>query len=271
MTLERKNILSRMKTMMKKPTLFALLVTFASSLGCQFLSPARPGTAISACAQIVSAVARLHTGNLPQHLFETGRKVGDEFDVHQYFDVLPHISIQDGYDLDYVYQIDSLGGYPLLYAYPANQTPYASVTDIPEDTQLSDFQEYLRVDDTEQSYFEYVVLDIMAGQFYLYWHANYNDTQIVCNRQQIYDIVAQVNTGNFGATMDTAQQAKVRTLRNIVPVVALEGDTARVEVVTFTKWGGFYRYTYTISREFPHTILDLEQENLVPYDCGVMF
>lgn len=71
--------------------------------------------------------------------------------------------------------------------------------------------------------------------------------------------------------MDTAQQAKVRTLRNIVPVVALEGDTARVEVVTFTKWGGFYRYTYTIHREFPHTILDLEQENLVPYDCGVMF
>jgi hypothetical protein len=63
----------------------------------------------------------------------------------------------------------------------------------------------------------------------------------------------------------------VRTLRNIVPVVILQDDVAIVEVVTFTKWGGFYRYTYTISRDLPHTILDLKQENLVPYDCGVMF
>jgi hypothetical protein len=152
-----------------------------------------------------------------------------------------------------------------------DQRPYPSIVEIPENTQLPEFQEYLHVDDTEQGYFEYVVMDIMAGQFYLYWHANYNDLQIVCNRQQMYDIVAQVNTGDFGATMDTSQQTKVRTLRNIVPVVILQDDVAIVEVVTFTKWGGFYRYTYTISRDLPHTILDLKQENLVPYDCGVMF
>ena len=256
---------------MKKPTIFALLVVFASSLACQFLTPTRPGVVVSDCAQIVSAIAHLQAGEIPQHLFETGKNQGKEFDVHQYFEVLTHISMQEGYTLDYVYQIDSLGGYPLLYAHPVEQSPYASVTDIPEDTQLQDYQEYLTTDNTEQGYFEYVVMDIMASQFYLYWHANYNDTQIVCNRQQMYDIVKQVNTGDFGVTMDTSQQAKVRTLRNIVPVVLLEGDTATVEVVTFTKWGGFYRYTYTISREFPHTILDLKEENLLPYDCGVMF
>lgn len=256
---------------MKKPTIFALLLVFASSPACQFLTPTRPGTAISNCAQIVSAITQIQADEIPQHLFETGKKQGKEFDVHRYFDVLTHISMQEGYTLDYVYQIDSLGGYPLLYAHPVNQSPYASIIDIPEDTQLPDYQEHLTIEDTEQGYFEYVVMDIMASQFYLYWLANYNDTQIVCNRQQMYDIVAQVNTGDFGATMDTAQQAKVRTLRNIPPVVLLAGDIATVEVVTFTKWGGFYRYTYTISRGFPHTILDLKEENLVPYDCGVMF
>jgi hypothetical protein len=256
---------------MKKQTIFPLIAVLIFSLACQFLTPSRPGTTISNCAQIVSKVSHLQAGAIPQHLFETGTKKGDEFDVHQYFDVLTHIAMQDGYALDYVYQIDSLGGYPLLYAHSADQTPYASVAAIPENTQLPDFQEYLTVDDTEQGYFEYVVMDIMAGQFYLYWHANYNDTQIVCNRQQMYDIVAQVNTGDFGAAMETAQQAKVRTLRNIPPVVQLTGDSATVEVVVFTKWGGFYRYTYTISRGLPHTIVDLKQENLVPYDCGIMF
>jgi hypothetical protein len=60
-------------------------------------------------------------------------------------------------------------------------------------------------------------------------------------------------------------------MKNIEPSVSLTNDSAVVQVIIFTKWGGFYRYTYTISRSFPHTIKDVYQDNLVPYDCGVMF
>jgi hypothetical protein len=208
---------------------------------------------------------------IPESLWTTGRKAGDELDVNRYFDTMTHISMREGYTLDYVYQIDSLGGYPLLYPRPVDQAPYASSSDIPENVDLPDFQEYLEVDDTPQGYFEYVVMDLMANQFYLYWHANYNDTQIVCNRQQLYDIVEQISSGEFGAALDPAGRAKARTLRNIQPVVRLTGDVAEVEIVTFTKWGGFYRQTYTISREQPHKIIDIQQDNILPYDCGVAF
>jgi hypothetical protein len=51
----------------------------------------------------------------------------------------------------------------------------------------------------------------------------------------------------------------------------LTADVAEVQVITFTKWGGFYRLTYTIRRAFPHTLSDVKQEDLVPYDCDVMF
>lgn len=256
---------------MRNQRIFLLLVVFVSSLACQFLSPARPGTVITDCADIVAAVGDSQPGDIPQHLFDTGTKQGDEFVANQYFDVLTHLSMREGYILDYVYQNDSLGGYPLLYARPADQVPYASMADIPENTQLPDFHEYLQVEDVEQGYFEYVVLDIMANQFYLFWHANYNDTQIVCNRREVNDIISSVNSGDFGYKLDLAQQTKARTMRNIEPVVNLTGDVAKVQVITFTKWGGFYRWTYTISRSFPHTINDFKQENLVPYDCGVMF
>src|SRR5918994_2901454 len=256
---------------MKRPIAFLLIALFASSLACQFLNPTGTGTVISECAQIVSAVASLQSGQVPSSLFETGKKQGDEFDVNQYFNVLTHTSMQEGYTLDYVYQIDSLGGDPLLYARPVDQAPYPSVLEIPDNTELPDFREHLQLEDVEQGYFEYVVLDLMANQFYLFWHANYNDTVILCNRQQVYDIVAQVSSGEFGAAMDVAQQAQARTLRNVRPVVRLTGDVATVEIVTFTKWGGFYRETYTISRGFPHTIVDVKQENIVPYDCGIAF
>ena len=257
---------------MKKLTIFFLMITFISSPACQLLAPSRPGTRISTCSEIVLGVRSLQSREIPEHLLITGKKQGNEFDVSRYFDVLTHISMQEGYVLDYVYQNDDLDGYPLLYARPVNQAPYASTADIPEDAEWADFQEHLDVQDTEQGYFDYVVMNIMANQFYLFWRANYNDSRIVCNRQQVYDIVAQISAGESGyAVLDPAEQAKARTLMNIVPVVRLTEETAVVEVVTFTKWGGFYRLTYTISREVPHEIIDLKQENILPYDCGVTF
>jgi hypothetical protein len=256
---------------MKKQTIFFLLATFVSSLACQFLLPSRTGLVISSCAEIAAAVGNLQTGEIPQHLFETGIKHGGEFDVNQYFDVLTHISMQEGYALDYVYQNDSLGGFPLLYARPTDLEPYTSTADVPETMQSSDFREYLKIEDVEQGYFEYVVLDIMARQFYLFWHANYNDTQIVCNRGELSDIVASISSGDFGYAMNFAEQTKARAMKNIEPVVRLTGDIATVEFITFTKWGGFYRETYTISRGLPHTVIDVRQENVVPYDCGIVF
>jgi hypothetical protein len=256
---------------MKTQTIFLLLAVFVSSLACQFLFPSQTGTVISECAELVAAVAELQAGNIPEHLSNTGIKNGNEFDVNQYFNALTHLSMREGYALDYVYQNDSMGGYPLLFARPADLAPYTSITDVPETMQASDFREYLEIKDTEQGYFEYVLLDIMARQFYLFWHANYNDTEIICNRGELDDIVDRVSAGDFGYAMDLEQQTKARTLKNIEPVVHLTGDVATVQFITFTKWGGFYRETYTINRAFPHTIIDAKQDNVVPYDCGVMF
>ena len=256
---------------MKKQTIVLLLIAFTFSLSCQYLLPSQSGAVISNCAEIVSAVAQMQSQDIPDHLLETGTKRGDEFDPNQYFDVLTHLSLRAGYVIDYVYQSDDLGGYPLLYARPTEQAGYASPADIPNNTELPEFQGYLEVDDTEQGYFEYVVLDIMANQFYLYWHANYNDFEIVCNQDEVDDIVTEVSSGDFGIAMDPLQQARARALQNIEPTVSLNGEVAVVRFLTFTRWGGFYRETYTIRRGFPHTILDEKQDNVVPYDCGVAF
>lgn len=256
---------------MKTRTIFLLLAVFVSSLACQFLLPSQTGTVISECADLVASVAELQTGDIPEHLFDTARKDGSEFDANQYFNVLTHLSMQEGYTLDYVYQNDGMGGYPLLFPRPADLAPYTSIEDVPETLRSSDFRDYLVVEDTEQGYFEYVVMDIMARQFYLYWHANYNDSEIVCNRSEVNDIVARFSSGDFGYAMDLGQQTKARTLKNIEPTVNLTGDVAKVQFITFTKWGGFYRETYTIRREFPHMIIDIQQQNVVPYDCGIVY
>ncbi len=255
-----------------KKQIVTLTLVLAVSLACQTLVPptAREGTVISDCADIVRAVIEIRPGEVPQSLMETGIKTGGEFNVNNYFKVLTHISMQEGYALDYVYQIGGLGSFPYLYAHPNDQPPYASSTDVPEGTELGDFRDRLVIEDMEQGYFEYAVMDMLANQFYLVWHAYYNDTEIVCDREAADVIIEGINSGDFGYKLDAKQKAQARAMTNIEPLVKLTDDSAIVEVVTFTKWGGFFRQTYTISRVFPHTV-DVKEENLVEYDCGIMF
>jgi hypothetical protein len=258
---------------MKKYMIVLVSIGFLISLACQALAPKqtdRDGTVIADCASIVRAMDELQQRDPPKQLMETGIKQGDEFDANEYFKVLSHLSMQEGYTLDYFYASDFLGSSPYLYSRPVDQTPYASSTDFPGGPALGNYYDHIEMKDVEQGYFEYVVMNIMAPQFYLVWHANYNDTQIVCEREAADAIVEQINAGDFGMKMDATQQAQIRSLANIEPLVKLTGDSAVVEIVTFTKWGGFFRRTYTISRAFPHTV-EMKEENVVEYECGIMF
>jgi hypothetical protein len=260
---------------MKKQTYLLVLAVFVVSMSCQFLIPTtdsnRDGVVISSCADAVSAVRSVQPRGIPQALLDTGIKQGEEFDVNEYFKALPHLSMQDGYLLDFVYQVDGLGAYPILYARPVDQPAYVATNDLPEGFQWTDYHSHLVIEDVEQGYFEFVTMSIMARQFYLNWHANYNDTEIVCNADAVDAIIADLSDGNFGMPLDTSQRRQARAMKNIEPLVKLTDDSALVEIIIFTKWGGFYRWTYTISRSFPHTILDVQTENLVEYDCGIMF
>jgi hypothetical protein len=257
---------------MKKQIVGLVLAAFVVSLACQLFTPSteREGTVISDCAEIVGGVIAIQPSDIPEHLMDTGIKQGGEFDVNDYFDVLTHLSMQDGYALDYIYPVDFLGAFPYLYTRPSDQSPYASASEIPESVELGNIRDHLEIEDVAEGYFEFAVMDIMAGQFYLVWHANYNDTEIVCNAEAAAAIVDRINSADFGYKMNLKQQAQVRALKNIEPLVKSTDDSAIVEVVIFTKWGGFFRRTYTINHSFPHAV-DIKEENLVPYDCGIMF
>ena len=230
------------------------------------------GEPITNCREAAGGMAALRSGlDIPQYfLTENPAKQGGEFDVAQYFQVLDHLSMQPGYTLDYVYHYDGMGGYPILYVYSVDQLPYATEADLAAAGETGDYLSYIQTDDTAEGYFQFVLLSLKGNQFYLHWHANYNDTQVVCDKSDVKDIVAMLN-GNFGYRMPLAARLRAYLLGNVTPSVVIGEQTAEVQMVTFTQWGGFYLTTYTVSRSSPHVILDIQEENLIPYDCGVMF
>jgi hypothetical protein len=257
-----------MEGAMEKITFILVFLFLVSSCG---PAPQADGT-ISSCCLTLDAISTLTGGLEFPANFQTNNPVkkGGEFDVMQYFKVLDHLSMQTGYVLDYVYHYDGMGGGPILYVRPASQPPYSTEADLAAAGETPDYMDYIQVDDTPESFFQLAMLSMVGSQFYLYWHANYKDLQIICDKVDIKDIVNSLD-GDFGYPISLMSRMRAALLTDVAPVVNIGEQTTTVQIITFTRWGGFYKQAFTISRVIPHTILDVQEKNLVPYDCGVMY
>jgi hypothetical protein len=246
----------------------ALLIVGIAPASAQRPTPA-PISIQEACHTAVNGLDAL-TANLgrPDHLTygDLARWPGD-FDANTYFTVLDHLTLPEGYVLDYVFSYISEGDKPFLYVRQADTPPY---TEFPMEwrNNVPDYLDSVLTDDTPEGYMQLVALDVMGEQFYLAWHAFYNDIRIVCDQDELEPILMHENGYNQMLPEDVQQAAREL---DVTPTVEIGEESVKVEVTIFTKWGGFLRLTYTISRDEPHTILEAESTTLVEYNCGVMF
>jgi hypothetical protein len=191
---------------------------------------------------------------------------GERFDVNQYFDVLTHLSPEQGYVLDYVYFAPGGDGFPYIYARRASDPALADYSAYKE-ASPENYLDHIQVDGTPEGYFELAALSIMSHQFYLFWHANYNDKEVVSSQERLEEFIALLNEKYRPLTEE--QEADILQL-DVTPRVNFVGDKVRVRMLVFTKWGGFFEREFTIDRDFPHRMSDNDIE-LVPYNCGIMF
>lgn len=174
--------------------------------------------------------------------------------------------------LDYVYAYDYAGGYPLLYALRSGAQPIGSPMSPDGAKPAPDPFLHVRTDGTPEGFFELTVLRIMGEQFYLWWHANYNDLVPVCGKKTLLYSVLQFHL--FCTPEDLWESIKMSVYiprAETKPNVKLGDKTATVSLLTFTKWGGLSRRTYEYQRSFPHKLMKYDREVLVRYSCGVEF
>jgi hypothetical protein len=191
---------------------------------------------------------------------------GERFDPNQYLTVLTHLAVEDGYVLDYVYFAPGGDGFPYLYARREGEPPLATYSDY-QKAAVENYLNHVRVDGTAEGYYELALLSLMGGQFYLSWHANYNDREVVSSQERLKAIIEWLNEKYRPLT---EEQVEAVLHLDVAPRVKFEDDKVQVRVVVFTKWGGFYERVYTIDRNFPHQMMD-EDNELVPYNCGIVF
>ena len=202
----------------------------------------------------------------------------EPLDVNEYFKILTHIRMARGYDLDYVYAKGGLGSEPILYARKSTEHRLTTIKDLANYAgrhirwphKYYDYLEKVEVKGTLEGYFELVVLRIMGGQFYLTWHCLYNDKTVICDRKKLPEFWKTATDPIPDEAIPPEVREEAEKL-DFSPRVDVLDDTVVVKVVVFTKWGGFFREEYHLSRASPHKIKKIEKEKLVPYDCGCCF
>lgn len=220
---------------------------------------------------------------LPDHfLSENPFRQNTDFNPNQYFKGLTHLKITPGYVLDYVYFTDELGGLPLVYARKSNDAPIKSYDELLESfgEEVSGERSYgellhkydylwqIQIDKTPESYFEFVTLAFLGDQFYLWWHALYNDAKVLCDSSDI----SYVEEDMALFSLEFPQDIKDRIEQiDFSPIVLMNETTVTVRFVTFTKWGGFFENVYVMDKENPLQLQDVQFNPLIPYDCGINF
>ena len=220
---------------------------------------------------IVTAFLGLHPRNLPKSLLqENPIRSANDFDPNVYFTVLTHLGITPGYTLDYAYYFDGNGGHPCLYFRKAGEKQLGSFAEYTVWQKKNDLLSFMVTDDTPDGFFQLIVFRRLAGQFYLYWHANYNDTRILTTAEDIEAIISSVSRDGFGTEFTEEQISALRTV-NACPTVELSVNQASVTYCLFSRWGGLTRLRESYHRLPPHLMFSQQVLSRVEYLCNVDF
>lgn len=269
--------------------LMILNLTACSTLPHLKITPLSSNNLADKCHKMVAGIKTLQKSayEIPDHFIKGIEypQQGD-FDPNSYFTIFDHLHIKEGYTLDYVYFYDEMGGYPMLYARPISAVPFTSYTEfsnaydatkemqIGPDSVIFSYLDAVEVDGSPESYLQYVILETMGDEFYLWWHSNYQDDQVVCNKTDVEAIREEITDSDFGFNEDfgfSDEQEKQIAKIYFTPIVTINEDEIVVEVFRFTKWGGFSKVIYTFAPGNPVVLKDINTSTVVEYNITIAF
>jgi hypothetical protein len=203
---------------------------------------------------------------------------GEAFDVGSYFTVLTNLPEHAGNILDYVH-VGSADGFPILYSRKKDEARYQTAQKFidslppgawkPNGDHLHDWSSAIQMEPTPEAFLELAALHLAGNQFYLYWHANYNDRIIIASAEKLEEVI----NGDicFDGGLPVGYRMKACELDVRPEIEFVQEKAVWVSLLTFTKWGGFIREALAFSTEYPHKLLAHESKTLIEYQCGVCY
>lgn len=123
-----------------------------------------------------------------------------DFDPMHYFALLPQLRSPAGRVLDWLY-VGHKNGWPFLYWRDAHAAPHTHCEQLfqePGWMHGQDMQqaitEPVQTDGSAQGYLQLVLFRLKAGHAMLRWHAGYKSVSLLCNTQDLEDLVSRLSS-----------------------------------------------------------------------------
>lgn len=245
------------------------------------------------CSVIIDAEYQMKKDLLfPDHFYVEGGvapREGD-FDPNEYFQILPHLSIEPGYVLDYLYSFsDYWGGSPIIYARKIDDPPFTNKDEFlhsfydneelralysdPSEYHYYNYLSKIQVEDSPEGYLEYALFLEFGRHFYLDWHELYYETEILCDDKDAYyaySIISELER-KAGYDLDDYLEIKNRAKQiDYTPFVQIHAEYVLVRYVYFSEYGGFTEVIYRLNREYP-SHYTVRNTTLVDYESPIKF
>lgn len=245
-------------------TLFSLLIlTLVSSNGCS----ASDAKTAEYQNQIDAIKAMQNKAVVPKDKADIP-ELKASVNVNDYFHILKHITLEKEWTLDYIYWGDGLGSFPIIFASKGGEDP-DFLDKFKKNHRLSaEYLNHIKTDGTEDSFLQFVLLNMIGNQFALGWHANYHDAIITCTKDAVARVLGKRNDNFYRFDEDFMNKAREI---DPSPAVTFNGDDVAVRLVYFTSWGGFVEAIYHVTRSYPHKIVKTDKKELVPFHCRIVF
>jgi len=231
----------------------------------------------------------------PDLFNEDVKKSASEFKIDHYFDILDRVELEKGWQVDYLYIQERIGGGPVIIAYPdSKKEEYKELINKINDKELDynsrdsnseniihtflnyddvdNYLKHVKLDGSEESYLQFVILAALGSQFALFWHALYNDQEFVCTPEKAEKIIKRINRSEQEMSFmeDDLFDQQLNKI-DFEPQITVKADKVIVRLVFFSKWGGFIEVKYQVKKDFPYKIIERETETLIDYNCGYVY
>jgi hypothetical protein len=196
------------------------------------------------------------------------------YDPMRYFEILRHLKAPEGKLLKFVHS-GARNGRPFLYWDDDSLSSADEVVELNSVQICSNHDAVgasIGVDGSLQGYFECMVFHAIAAKVLLRWHANYDNLELICNRDALEAHVLEASSSHHKDDAMRPETARRALALDPTPVVDFSNsDIASFDILTFNEWGGYKRIKYEIVKSFPHTVTKVGEKTMLNYNCLVTF
>lgn len=205
------------------------------------------------------------------------------FDTKTYLAFFDNIDVVQGMKINVYFFDNFLDGNPYLYALKETQSLESVIDSLSGKRRKSNSNKsrlkehellyrflndssskaktYLKPQNTDEGFLQYLFFSEMGEQFALKWHSNYNEKYVICSSDMLKDVIAEYRDSEI-FSVDSLSLVGLEKI-STKPTIESNSDHYNITWIENRTHSGIYKCSYQINRKNPYCIVRTSEERLL--------